>query len=87
MARGGARPGAGRPKNARTSTEAERKAAAVGISPLDYMLAVINDERADEARRDQMAIAAAPFIHPLPSKRERSSVYDAYLPPILRGKI
>jgi hypothetical protein len=28
------------------------------------MLAVMNDPSADEARRDKMAIAAAPFCHP-----------------------
>jgi phage terminase small subunit len=32
-------------------------------SPLDYMLSVMNDVDADVARRDRMAIAAAPFVH------------------------
>jgi hypothetical protein len=31
---------------------------------LEYMLAVMNDARADDARRDRMAIAAAPYAHP-----------------------
>jgi hypothetical protein len=30
---------------------------------LDYMLEVMNDPSADLARRDRMAIAAAPFVH------------------------
>lgn len=76
MPRGGYRPGAGRPKKA--SAGSAPKAAAVtvkvpsevsvearraGLDPLSYMLAVMNDEEADEARRDRMAIAAAPFVH------------------------
>lgn len=28
------------------------------------MLAVMNDETADKLRRDRMAVAAAPFVHP-----------------------
>jgi len=32
-------------------------------TPLDYMLYVMNDPSADVARRDRMAIAAAPFVH------------------------
>jgi hypothetical protein len=32
--------------------------------PLDYMLAVMRDPSASEARRDRMAIAAAKFCHP-----------------------
>lgn len=33
-------------------------------TPLDYMLEVMRDPAADAARRDRMAIAAAPFMHP-----------------------
>ena len=35
-----------------------------GLSPLQYMLAVLRDENADPERRDRMAAAAAPYIHP-----------------------
>jgi hypothetical protein len=31
--------------------------------PLDYMLAVMHDEKADKDRRDRMAAAAAPYLH------------------------
>lgn len=31
--------------------------------PLDYMLAVMRDPKADPDRRDAMARAAAPFLH------------------------
>jgi hypothetical protein len=33
------------------------------MTPLDYMLNVMRDAGADSARRDRMAIAAAPFVH------------------------
>ena len=36
---------------------------AAGLSPLDYMLAVMRDRKADPLRRDRMAMAAAPFVH------------------------
>jgi hypothetical protein len=35
-----------------------------GLTPLEYMLAVLRDETADPERRDEMAKAAAPYIHP-----------------------
>lgn len=82
MARGGARPGAGRPKSARATQEPAKKesrkvavkvdgipsdisAAAHGesLSPLEYMLRVMNSWDAEDARRDRMAVAAAPFVH------------------------
>ena len=33
------------------------------MSPLDYMLTVMNDGESDSDRRDRMAIAAAPYVH------------------------
>ena len=49
--------------------EAQAEAAAAvsaneGLQPLDYMLAVMRDPTASEARRDMMAKAAAPYRHP-----------------------
>jgi hypothetical protein len=38
--------------------------AATDPTPLDHMLAVMRDPRASDERRDLMAKAAAPFIHP-----------------------
>ena len=40
-----------------------RQAAEAGITPLDYMLAILRDENVDIARRDDMAKAAAPYVH------------------------
>lgn len=84
MARGGFRPGAGRPKKGepqapkvRSEADADRPRKSLGgKSPLEYMLDVMNDDFADEARRDKMAMAAAPFVHmkaaeAVASKREQ----------------
>jgi hypothetical protein len=38
--------------------------AASGEIPLDYMLRIMRDETADPVRRDAMAKAAAPYVHP-----------------------
>lgn len=46
-------------------TMAERAAlAASGLSPLEYMLSVMRDPAVLAERRDAMAKAAAPYIHP-----------------------
>ena len=42
------------------------------LSPLDYMLAVINDPRADLERRDRMAICAAQYCHPRAANHPKS---------------
>lgn len=73
MPRGGARPGAGRPRKpvpveqVATGKPAAPPAVRVKagqMTPLEYMLGVINDASADESRRDRMAQAAAPYVHP-----------------------
>lgn len=63
--RGGARPGAGRRKGAasKKTREIADSAAENGETPLEYMLRVMRTSE-DSKRRDTMAIAAAPFIHP-----------------------
>lgn len=33
-------------------------------TPLEYMLAVMRNLNADPGRRDRMAVAAAPYLHP-----------------------
>jgi hypothetical protein len=56
----------GRQKGAcnRATAEARAAAEATGILPLDYMLSVMRDANAEPERRDAMAMAAAPYLHP-----------------------
>ena len=69
MARGGKREGAGRPKGSGISPkkaaqiEAAMIVAAEGMTPLEYMLNVMRTSD-DPKRKDAMACAAAPYIHP-----------------------
>lgn len=78
MARGGYRAGAGRPRSTsrkkplknKTQTQNEQDTQAIStttetlcMTPLEYMLSVMNCRNADDERRDRMAIAAAPYVH------------------------
>jgi len=65
MPRGGARSGAGRKPGTpnRFTAELQAAVAASGETPLDYMLRVMRDPAADAAQRDEMAKAAAPYVH------------------------
>lgn len=56
---------AGRPKGSRNrrTTAVVEAAQSSGEMPLDYMLRVMRDDNADLRRRDEMARAAAPFLH------------------------
>lgn len=64
--RGGKREGAGRKAGTPNKATLERQAevAATGETPLDYMIRVMRDQTIDHARRDEMAKAAAPYVHP-----------------------
>lgn len=66
MAHGGARAGAGRKVGATTTKTREiaDKAAAAGVTPLEYMLGILRDEENPPAMRFEAAKAAAPFVHP-----------------------
>jgi hypothetical protein len=55
------RPRGSRNKRTRTLLEAAQTG---GEMPLDYMLRVMRDPSAAAKRRDEMAKAAAPFLHP-----------------------
>lgn len=62
---GGKRPGAGRKKgvpNKRTAA-LQGEIAASGLTPLEYMLSVMRDEKESDARRLNAAQAAAPYVH------------------------
>lgn len=85
MARGGFRQNAGRPAGTKTAKEKvpkvpadiKKAAKATQMSPLEYMLTVMNDDDADEIRRDRMAVSAAPFVHGKPGeqgKKEQKQV-------------
>lgn len=52
----------GTPNRATAAKVAE--VAASGLTPLDYMLNVMRNENAPNDRRDDMAKAAAPYVHP-----------------------
>jgi hypothetical protein len=52
----------GRPNRATAAKAAA--IAASGVTPLDYMLSVMRDLNVEPGRRDDMAKAAAPFVHP-----------------------
>lgn len=78
MASGGYRPVSGPVKGTKYSPRGTRKrsgkkkdvpqdikdkAAAANMTPLEYMLKVMNDPAEDKEMRARMAIAAAPFVH------------------------
>lgn len=64
--KGGKRAKAGRPKGMknRRTREIAVAQARKGITPLEYMLKVMRNSKASPDRRDDMARAAAPFMHP-----------------------
>lgn len=64
--RGGPRKGAGRKKGQpnRKTSALKSAAASAGLMPVDYMLGVMRNGQADPHRRDEMAKAAAPYLHP-----------------------
>ena len=70
MPRGGARPGAGRPrKHPKPDSPEPQKQKPPGpsgppVQPLEYMLGVMNDPDANPELRARMAVAAAPYVHP-----------------------
>jgi hypothetical protein len=75
MSNGGKRAGAGRKKGVPNKITAEVQAAVAmtGETPRDYMLRVMRDPRPDYGRRDEMAKAVAPYIHPKLSAIEHGS--------------
>lgn len=77
--KGGATPGAGRKKGIpnKASIARQEKVAATGITPLDYMLAVMRDPTATKWRRDDMAKAVAPYVHPRLSTIEHNNITPA----------
>jgi hypothetical protein len=64
--RGGRRPGSGRKAGSRAKKVCAvvAEATANNMTPLQYMIAVMCDPDADIHRRDDMAKAAAQYVHP-----------------------
>lgn len=65
MAKGGARPGAGRKPGVPNKRTAETAAAveASGLTPLAYLTSLYRDEGNDLSVRFEAAKAAAPYVH------------------------
>jgi hypothetical protein len=66
MSRGGSRPNAGRKSKSRELLiERSRNVAAqASITPLEYLLQIVQDTAAPDNRRFAAAVAAAPYVHP-----------------------
>lgn len=71
MARGGARPGAGRKKKTQTTEEwaGPRIADDSTLKPLDFWLAILRDPDAPYEMRAMAADKAGPYIHAKPAPR------------------
>jgi len=56
----------GRQKGTPNKITKEREAAiaATGLTPLDYMLGILRDDKCERAVRLDAAKAAAPYVHP-----------------------
>jgi hypothetical protein len=85
---GGKRPGAGRPPGAinKRTQETIEAVAASGETPLEYMTRIYRDPTVDHARRDDMAKAAAPYVHPKLATTDNTNKVDltggvTWLPP------
>jgi len=66
--RGGRQKGTPNRKTAQAIAEARKE----GILPLQYMLKVMRNDKADPGRRDEMAKSAAPYLHPKLSSIEHT---------------
>ena len=64
MPKGGKRAGAGRPPGSLNKRHKVVVADPSALMPVEWMLAVLRDPECEPQRRDQMAIQAAPYLHP-----------------------
>lgn len=78
MAKGGPREGAGRKPGIPNKRTAEKAAEveASGLTPLDYMLNILRDAEADDAKRMWAAEKAAPYVHAKLASVEHSTDPD-----------
>ena len=81
MARGGKRLGAGRPRKPESTQGTDAGTAArkrpskdqASVTPLEYLLGVMNDATASDDRRDRAAVSAAQYVH---AKRHSGGIKD-----------
>jgi hypothetical protein len=64
MPRGGYREGSGRKKGSIAVKHAPLISDMNGLMPIDWLLAVLRDPLSEPARRDAIAIACMPYLHP-----------------------
>lgn len=79
MPRGGKRPGQGRPKGSKTDGRSKRAlltkdrnhyATKYRVLPLDFMLSLLQNTKADKEDRKWAAKESAPYLHPRVSSVE-----------------
>ena len=70
----------GRKKGSKNKRTLAGDAAKAGKLPLVYMLEVMRDESADKLRRDDMARAAAPYLH---ARRAPADKQGRTVPPMI----
>ena len=90
MAGRGSRPGerrGGRNKGTPNKATAAKAAAiaASGLTPLDYMIQVMRDPTVEAHRRDEMARAAAPYIHPKLAATEHKGKFGNPIQVVITG--
>ncbi len=69
----------------RATAAKEAAIAASGMTPLDYMLAVMRDSRADYEVRLDAAKGAAPYVHPKLAQVDATIRGDAAHPLVISG--
>jgi hypothetical protein len=73
----------GTPNRATAAKAAE--IAASGQTPLDYMIQVMRDPTVDAGRRDEMARAAAPYVHPKLAATEHKANLGSPIQVVITG--
>jgi hypothetical protein len=88
MARGGARPNAGRKAGQVSKARAAvldraKQAQAAGLTPLEYLLNILRDETQEQSARFAAAKEAAPYVHNRLAAVEHSGNQDAPIKTVL----
>ena len=67
----------------RVTSDMRQAIAESGETPLDYMIRVMRDETTEPSRRDDMARAAAPYLHPRLSAVDLTSKDSSPVIPVI----